>query len=319
MSLFHSTLSFREMSFLTTSLGRTYSAGIPLVRCFSLLAEGSGSRVIRRISRTIGQDIQGEATLAQALNRHERRLPRFFLGMTSVAEETGALGPILDQLARYYEKLLELHRSFERQVTYPIVLLFGIMIGVPIVASVLRSVATGGEIAPYSIAKLIIRPLASAAAVILIAAIIYRIPGVRRGLRTFLFYIPPFSGVMRRFALARFGWSMEMACACGYPLPRGIELARRSTDLLPMELDLAGLITRLEQRETLAEAVASTRYFRPFDKTYLASGEQSGRIPEGFHAMAEANYKQGIFALQLIILPIEAFLIIWIGFGSVPF
>ena len=65
--------------------------------------------------------------------------------MVSVAEETGTLGSMLDLLARYYEKMLALHRSFERQVTYPVVLLMGVMIGVPIVVRILSSFVESGD------------------------------------------------------------------------------------------------------------------------------------------------------------------------------
>ena len=75
--------------------------------------------------------------------------------------------------------------------------------------------------------------------------------------------------------------------------------------------------SRLADRATLSDAVGPSRYLRAVDKTYVTAGEHSGRIPEGFRDMAEANYKQGIFALQLIIIPLEALLIVLIAFGAV--
>ena len=208
MSLFSSTPSLGEMSFLVTSLGRTYSAGIPVVRCFSLFGEGSGSRVVRRIAKMIGADIAGGATLMQALEPHKRRFPAFFLGMVAIAEETGTLGSMLDLLARYYENMLALHRNFERQVTYPVVVLLGVMIGVPIVVRILSSLVESGDANLfYSIAMFFAWRVLGIVVALSIVALVYRIPGVRGALRTVLFYFPPFERPIRRLGLAgRWKW-----------------------------------------------------------------------------------------------------------------
>src|SRR5437773_8060913 len=59
----------KDLSIFTRQFATMIDAGLPIVQCLDILGEQSESKLLRNTVRTIRQDVEGGATLADALRK----------------------------------------------------------------------------------------------------------------------------------------------------------------------------------------------------------------------------------------------------------
>lgn len=118
---------------LTIRLGRTLAAlmraGLSLVHCLELAAEGCDNRYLRDTVLFPAADFvrRGES-LAQAMGGHTV-LPASFHGMLAIGESSGTVPAMLDRLSDLYELELDLRIESAMRLVEPVlVLLVGAMV-----------------------------------------------------------------------------------------------------------------------------------------------------------------------------------------------
>lgn len=100
-----SAMTMLEMSRLTHNLGVVYTAGIPILRCLTLVESIAQNEVIRRTIAHARESVEGGETLTNALGRSPL-LPTMVRRMIALGETSGRLGESLETVARYYEREL---------------------------------------------------------------------------------------------------------------------------------------------------------------------------------------------------------------------
>ena len=93
-----------------TRFSRTLStlleAGVPIIKTLELVAGATGNRVLERSLLQAAQDVSEGKSLADSL-RNCTVFTQMALSMVASGEEAGALPPILDKLAEFYEQQVE--------------------------------------------------------------------------------------------------------------------------------------------------------------------------------------------------------------------
>jgi len=84
------------------------SAGLPLIQCLEILATQEGNNTFKKVIKSIKDDIEGGATLTDALKKHPKVFDELFVNMVAAGEAGGILDTILNRLAAYMEKMLKL-------------------------------------------------------------------------------------------------------------------------------------------------------------------------------------------------------------------
>src|SRR5919198_4973409 len=94
-------------------------AGLPIVQCLDILCEQSESKLLRNTVRTIRQDVEGGATLADSLKKHPKIFYDLYVNMVQAGEMGGVLNAILNRIALFIEKANKLKKKVKGAMIYP--------------------------------------------------------------------------------------------------------------------------------------------------------------------------------------------------------
>jgi len=301
------------MALYCRQLSAGLNAGVPILQTLETISGPGTPLRIKRINRDLIDCIQRGATLAQAIHWKRRCFPSLFVGLMSIGERCGSLERVLMILAGYYDELLMLKYRFWREVSYPLAVLFGIFIGIPVMQAVLMAIFTNATHLVLTIFWIIVYGLAPFATVILILAILGRITRTKRWMLVFAVKIWPFSVVMRRWVMMKFSWAMALMHEAGIPPYRAVVEAGRITQMPVLERECEMAALKVRSGATVLEALSGVRYLSKQDLAYIEVYEQSGKLEEAFRHMSQDRYADIVYRIRSGLFLLEGFLIIFIG------
>jgi type IV pilus assembly protein PilC len=132
-------------------LSTLQDAGLAILRSLRILEEQQKAGNLKRIISYLGDDIEGGATLSEAMGNHPKCFNRLFVNMVAAGEVGGVLDVILQRLADFMEKSEKLKAKVKAAMVYPAVVMtaaLGIVLGlmifiVPTFAEVLSDMTDG--------------------------------------------------------------------------------------------------------------------------------------------------------------------------------
>ncbi|MHC4488454.1 MAG: type II secretion system F family protein, partial [Planctomycetota bacterium] len=104
-------------------LSTLQDAGLPILRSLRILQEQQKSGTFKRVIGYVGDDIEGGATLSEALGRFPRAFDRLLVSMVAAGETGGVLDLILSRVADFMEKAQKLKSRVKSAMVYPMVVL----------------------------------------------------------------------------------------------------------------------------------------------------------------------------------------------------
>ncbi len=104
-------------------LSTLQDAGLPILRSLRILEEQQKSGTFKRVVGYVADDIEGGATLSEALARFPKCFDRLLVGMVAAGETGGVLDLILARVADFMEKAQKLKSRVRGAMVYPIVVL----------------------------------------------------------------------------------------------------------------------------------------------------------------------------------------------------
>lgn len=104
-------------------LSTLQDAGLPILRSLRILEEQQKAGTFKRIIGYVADEIEGGATLSEALNRFPKCFDRLMVGMVAAGETGGVLDLILSRVADFMEKSQKIKSRVKGAMIYPIVVL----------------------------------------------------------------------------------------------------------------------------------------------------------------------------------------------------
>ncbi len=104
-------------------LSTLQDAGLPILRSLRILEEQQRSGTFKRVIGYVGDDIEGGATLSEALGHFPRTFDRLLVSMVAAGETGGVLDLILSRVADFMEKAQKLKSRVKAAMVYPVVVL----------------------------------------------------------------------------------------------------------------------------------------------------------------------------------------------------
>ncbi|MFC1755596.1 type II secretion system F family protein, partial [Thermoproteota archaeon] len=115
-------ISLRDLYSITIQLGNTISTGVPLLASLDTIADSCRNQKLSSILSSVADDLRGGSSLSQALRRHPRVFSQFYTSMVELGESAGSLAKILNSLAGYIKKDMEIRQKILSALMYPVVL-----------------------------------------------------------------------------------------------------------------------------------------------------------------------------------------------------
>lgn len=306
-------------------------AGIPLDRTLAFTAAHLGNDSVGDALRRVRREVQGGASLAEALAAQPGVFAPIFAAIISAGEATGQLDVVFDRLADHLEEGAELRSQVQSALVYPALMAtvagFGVLVllafVVPRFTTILGEV--GGTLplstrALVAASGLVIRwwwiwlPLLIAS-VYAVAAALRRPDVLRRWHRSRLRW--PWVGELElKYATAQFTRTLGLLLRSGLTILPALRIARSTVSNVILREGVERASASVGEGGALAPSLAET--LPPLAVQMLAVGEESGRMDELCLRIADTYDGEVRRAMRTLVALIEPAMIIVFG-GLVGF
>ena len=109
----------KDIALFSRQLATMMSSGVPLVQSFEIMAKGVDNPNMRTLILTIKSDIEGGATLTDAMRKHPKYFDDLTCNLVHAGEQAGILESLLHKIATYKEKTEAIKSKVKKALTYP--------------------------------------------------------------------------------------------------------------------------------------------------------------------------------------------------------
>ena len=292
----------KDLSIFTRQFATMIDAGLPIVQCLDILGEQSESKLLRNTVRTIRQDVEGGATLADALRKHPKIFDALYINMVEAGEAGGVLNTVLNRIALFIEKANKLKKKVKGAMIYPcaiiavavIVVSILLIFVIPVFAELYGSMGKALP-APTQITINISNWFVASWYYLLLA-----LGGVVAGVRFYyqsdqgrinidglLLRLPVIGDMLRKVAVARFSQNMAILLSSGVPILEGLAITARTAGNKVVEKAIMDSRVSISQGKTVAEPLGESKIFPPMVCHMVAVGETTGGLDGMLRKIAE--------------------------------
>src|SRR3989304_2985674 len=121
-SLFH--VKPRDVIIFSRQLATLLRSGISLLPALEILGgQVSGSRIFKKMLRSIINDIRSGGSFTASLAKHPTAFSELYVRTITVGEQTGNMEAVLNQMADYQEKAGAISQKIGKALSYPLMIL----------------------------------------------------------------------------------------------------------------------------------------------------------------------------------------------------
>jgi type IV pilus assembly protein PilC len=113
----------RVLAQFTRQLSTLQDAGLPILRSLRILEEQQKAGKFKRIIGYVSDDIEGGATLSEAMSRYSKCFDRLLCSMIAAGETGGVLDLILNRVSEFMEQSQKLRSRVKGAMVYPAVVI----------------------------------------------------------------------------------------------------------------------------------------------------------------------------------------------------
>jgi type IV pilus assembly protein PilC len=113
----------KDIAVFTRQLATMLKAGVPLLQSFDIVARGSPNPRLTRMLTDIRSDVETGTSLSAAFRKHPMQFDALYCNLVEAGEAAGILETLLERLAVYQEKTIELQNKIRSALIYPVAVL----------------------------------------------------------------------------------------------------------------------------------------------------------------------------------------------------
>ncbi|MFM2054030.1 MAG: hypothetical protein RL456_2067 [Pseudomonadota bacterium] len=113
----------KDIAIFTRQLATMLKSGVPLLQAFDIVARGSPNPRLTRLLTDIRSDVETGTSLSAAFRKHPLQFDALYCNLVEAGEAAGILETLLERLASYQEKTLELKNKIRSALVYPVAVL----------------------------------------------------------------------------------------------------------------------------------------------------------------------------------------------------
>jgi len=303
-------------------------AGLPIIQCLEILHSQQANKTFKRMIKEIKEQVEGGATLAEALKKFPKQFDDLFVNMIAAGEAGGILDAILRRLAAYMEKAAKLKAQVKGAMTYPIVTLIIAIVVLGIILVFVIPVFEemfadfGGELPGPT-------QLVVTASDIVKSKILYIIGGiVIFGIAMRKFYatekgqditddvvlkIPVFGELLRKVAVAKFTRTMGTMLASGVAILEALDIVAKTAGNRTVERAIYDVRSGIAEGRTMADPLAESGVFPAMVCQMISVGESTGALDAMLEKIADFYDEEVDQAVENLTSLIEPFMLVFLG------
>ncbi|UCF44067.1 MAG: type II secretion system F family protein [Planctomycetota bacterium] len=313
-------------------LSTLQDAGLPILRSLRILEEQQKSGTFKRVVGYVADDIEGGATLSEALGRFPRSFDRLLVNMVAAGETGGVLDLILARVADFMEKAQKLKSRVVSAMVYPIVVLsaaFVILLllmtfVVPQFDTVLTEMLEGQQMNAITRTVLNISGwiaydfgwailLGLPVGIIFLLRIVRQFRVGRLVLDTVKLKIPIIGQLSSKIAVTRWTRTLGTLISAGVPILDAINVSRETAGNEVFANMLGNVHNSIRQGDTFASPLKQSKTVDLIVSNMVSVGEETGDLDKMLMKVAD-NYDEQVDVLVASLMSLlEPIMILVLG------
>lgn len=308
-------VSTKVLTQFTRQLSTLQDAGLPILRSIRILEQQAPPGLFKNVLKEVGQDVEGGATLSEAMARHPRVFNNLFCNMVAAGEAGGVLDVILQRLSEFMEKAQKLRRKVIGAMVYPAVV---ITIAALIVTFIMVQVVPKFEEifldfnaklpAPTVILITIsnwfangtppgwVWILFSPIIAIMLYTVIRSSKAGRYAVDTVMLMVPVGGQIMSKSSIARFTRTLGTLISAGVPILEAINITRDTTGNEVHARALGKVHDSIREGDTFANPLRASKVVDAIVVNMVDVGEETGELDKMLMKVAD-NYDEEVDTL----------------------
>ncbi len=304
-------------------------AGIPVSKCLDILEAQTKDVPLKNAVNQVRKDIKAGSNLGDALGKHPSCFSRLYVNMIKAAEIGGILDNILDRLATFLEKEMEIKQKITAAMIYPIiVLIFSVLMIFALFAFVLprfKEIFQDIKVelpvttqVMFSISDWIVHVGWFAIPAISVATFLafrqyYKTPGGRMQLDMVKLKFPLIGDMVLKMSVSRFSRTFGVLIAAGVPMMRAMEIIGETAGNAVLTKAINDARSAIRDGQRISTPLAASGLF-PLMVTHMIDiGEETGRLSEMLTKVADFYDKEVDAQVKGLTSIIEPMLIVFMG------
>jgi len=321
----------KDIVIFTRQFSTMINAGLPIVQGLNILAEQTENKTFRKILKQVTKDVEGGATLADALQNHPKVFDTLFVGLVSAGEVGGILDTILQRLATYIEKSEKLKSQVKGALVYPavvvsiaviviaVIMVFVIPVFQDLFASVGQALPLPTEIVVnmsdftkgnihYMIGGFIL--------FVWLIKRYHRTNSGKRRIDSLLLKLPVFGELIKKVAVARFTRTLGTMVGSGVPILDALEITAKTAGNAVVEEIILDARSSIAEGQTIAEPLSENDVFPGMVTQMISVGEATGALDAMLEKIADFYDDEVDAAVSAMTSMLEPLLMLFLG-GSI--
>ncbi|MBI3272099.1 MAG: type II secretion system inner membrane protein GspF [Planctomycetes bacterium] len=314
-----------EIAMLTRQIATLLNSGIPLAQSLSALIDQCESKGLEIALRDVRERIQQGSSFANALAKNPRFFNDLYVNMVRAGEAAGNLDHVLLRLADYIQAQNRLRSKIVAALTYPMVMC---VIGVGVVVFLLgfvvpkitRVLQERKQAIPLptemliSLCDILRHHWWAMVGAFILFWFLFRLALATEAGRlawdTFLLRVPVVGPLFKKQAVSRFATTFATLLESGLPALEALRIVKAVVDNMLLANTIEIVRNRIVEGADISTPLRQSKVFPPSVCYMIAVGEESGKLEQLLHKVAEAYDEEIEITSQKVTALIEPLMIV---------
>lgn len=323
-NLFNSGPNLETRILFTRKFGTLYSAGIPILRALSLLAEQERDERFRSMLLDVHKQVEGGVPLWEALREHERAFGSVFVQSVRTGETSGKLDEVLAKSADFMEREMTTREEVRSAVRYPVMVVFALAAAfIVIVTFVIPKFAAvygkfGADLPLPTRFLIAANRLIAGGWYWIVPLCIVMTYAIVRYLKTdrgaewkdrWLLRLPALGPLFKQVAIARFAHMLAILFESGLPMIESLTVVAQAVGNRIVAGEVVKIAENFRRGREAMERLEEGGVFPPLAVQMLTVGMETGALGTMLTQLAEHYDREVKYASRRLTNVLEPFLI----------
>ena len=327
-SFFKRKIKEKDIVVFTRQFATMIDAGLPLVQCLEILSSQQDNPTFKEILLKVKGDVEAGSTFADALRKHPRVFNDLFCNLAAAGEAGGILDTILNRLASYIEKAMNLKKKVKGAMVYPAVVFFVALIVVsallifviPVFQKMFADM--GGTLPAFTQLVINLSEFMRRYFLLIGGLLVAFVFAFRRYYRTeagqalvddLILRVPVLGDLIKKVAIAKFTRTLSTMLSSGVPIMEGLEIVARTSGNKTIEKAILKTKTSIGEGKTIAEPLGASGIFPPMVVQMISVGESTGALDSMLSKIADFFDDEVDASVAALTSLLEPLLMVFLG------
>lgn len=296
-------ISEKDIALFTRQLSTMMRAGVPLLQSFDITARSHSNPSLQKVLAEVKTSIESGSSMHQAFRRFPKYFDNLYCNLVEAAEQAGILDTVLDRIATYKEKMLEIKGKIKSALMYPTIVLViasvitaGIMI---FVIPTFKDLFTGSGAELPGLTRLVMHMsdlfvewwwaifLVFGGGIYAFIQAWKRSPTFKARIDVLILKLPIFGEIIEKATVARWSRTFSSMFAAGVPMVEALDSVAGASGNFVYESATRQVRQDVATGASLTSSLQSAKVFPTMLIQMVSIGEESGSLDTMVEKVAE--------------------------------